>query len=109
MKDKTIQVYVKRPGEKPKLKTIENELKTLQSIVDGYIEIVTLTKDLVIICNEDGKLLGLDYNCRILGEDFVGPIIFAGKRGAELASLKPLTRDVIPELFPRLWEEEDAE
>ena len=107
MKDEKITVYVKRPGEVPALTEIDNDLKTLQTIVDGYIEIVTLTKDLVIICNEDGKLLGLDHNCRILGENFVGTIIFSGKRGENLASLRQIIRNSLPELFPRLWEATD--
>ena len=104
MKEWKIQVYVKRPGENPELTKINNDLKTLQGIVDGYIEAVTLTSDLVIICNEDGKLLGLDHNCRILGEDFVGTLIFAGKRGSQFASLKQVTKNGIRENFPQLWE-----
>lgn len=37
-------------------------LATLQSIVGGYIEVLTLTEDKVLIMNEDGKLEGLPVN-----------------------------------------------
>ena len=51
-----IKVIIKEPGKVPEIKTITNDLGALQSIVGGYIETVTLASDLVIICNEDGKL-----------------------------------------------------
>lgn len=37
-----IKVIIKEPGKAPEIKTITNDLGTLQSIVGGYIETVTL-------------------------------------------------------------------
>lgn len=71
----------------PETQTIPNELEALQTIVGGYIETVTLATDLVIICNEEGKLLDLPYNCDICGASFVGTIIFAGINGDEFADV----------------------
>lgn len=34
----------------------ENELQALQSFVSGYIEVVPLTKQLAVICNEEGHM-----------------------------------------------------
>lgn len=82
-----IKVYVKEPGQTPALREIDNTLEALQEIVGGYIETVTVATDLVIICNEEGRLQGLAPNCRILGYDFVGPIIFAGVAGDEFADV----------------------
>jgi hypothetical protein len=82
-----IKVIIKRPGEMPETQTIPNELEALQTIVGGYIETVTLATDLVIICNEEGKLLDLPYNCDICGASFVGTIIFAGINGDEFADV----------------------
>lgn len=82
-----IKVIIKRPGEMPEIQTIPNELEALQTIVGGYIEAVTLATDLVIICNEEGKLLDLPYNCDICGASFVGTIIFAGINGDEFADV----------------------
>lgn len=81
-----IEVIIKRPGEAPAKKTIQNRLEVLQAIVGGYIETVTLASDLVIICNEEGRIMGLPYNCDICGVSFVGPIIFAGIGGEEFTS-----------------------
>ena len=36
-----------------------------------------------MICNEEGKLLDLPYNCMIAGEYFVGTILIAGEDGDE--------------------------
>ena len=41
-----------------------------------------------IICNEEGKLLGLPYNMSIFREDFVGTLVAVGVKGDEFASLK---------------------
>ena len=38
---------------------LPNTLKALQQAVGGYIEVVPLTEQLCVICNEEGKLIGL--------------------------------------------------
>ena len=44
-------------------KEIDNNLKTLQDIVGGYIEYVDISQDgLQMIVNEEGKILDLEYN-----------------------------------------------
>lgn len=83
MKYQEIKVFVKEPGKAPALRSVPNTLKALQSIVGGYIETVTVADNLVIICNKEGRLQGLAYNCKITGVDFVGTIIFAGADGDE--------------------------
>lgn len=63
MRDAKIRAIVKRPDEKfGHVTNISNRLENLQKIVGGPIETVQLTKDCVIICNEEGKLRGLDKN-----------------------------------------------
>ena len=78
---KTINVIVKNPGRPPEVRQIPNTLEELQGIVGGYIEVLRLASDAAIICNEEGKLLELDYNFSIRHEDLVGPVIFVGIRG----------------------------
>ena len=70
-----IKVYIKEPGKSPELKSIDNTLEALQQTVGGYIETVTLADNSVIICNEEGRLRGLPFNCLIWGCDFLGTII----------------------------------
>lgn len=37
-------------------------LKELQAIVGGYIEILRLSNDVIMVLNEEGKLKGLPFN-----------------------------------------------
>ena len=97
-----IKVLVKKPGEFPVLMTIENTLEKLQWIVDGYIEAVSLTRDLVAICDEEGRLKGKEHCCNIAGADFVGTIIIAGIDGEDFGDL-PATYHDLRRILPELW------
>ena len=89
MKENHILVIIKEPGEAPRVEPLfENSLHALQKTVGGCIETVTLCTDLVIICNEEGRLMGLPHNCCVFGVDFVGPVVAVGVKGEEFASLK---------------------
>lgn len=82
-----IKVIIKRPGEKPYTTWISDRLENLQKTVEGYIETVTVCSDLVIICNEEGRIRDLPYNCTILGADFFGTILLAGINGEEFGNV----------------------
>lgn len=101
MADK-IKVLSKRPGQPPRSVWMANSLENFQTAVGGYIETFTLAEDLVIICNEEGRLMGLPYNCDICGVSFVGDIIIAGVKGEEFADL-PIDYKIAKELFGWLW------
>lgn len=89
MKENQILVVIKEPGEAPRVEPLfDNDLKAFQKAVGGYIETVTIATDLVIICNEEGRLKGLPHNTTVFGVDFVGTIIAAGVKGEEFASLR---------------------
>lgn len=77
----------KRPGEAPEIIEVENTLKALQAEVGGYIETVTIASDAVIICNEEGRILGLPDNCRVCGVDFVGTVLIVGTKGDEFCDV----------------------
>ena len=77
----------KAPGCAPEVIDIPNTLEALQEKVGGYIETVTFATDACIICNEEGRLMGLPYNCDLLGVTFVGPILIVGIDGEEFAGL----------------------
>ena len=98
-----ISVLTKRPGEIPRHVNISNTLENLQRYVGGYIETVTIASDLVIICNEEGLLHGLPYNCTIAGCQFVGEIIICGVKGDEFADL-PCSWKTMKTVFKNLWE-----
>lgn len=84
-----MRVIYKAPGGKPEIRDIPNTLEELQESVGGYIESCTFTTDATVICNEEGRLRGLPYNCRFLGVDFVGPILVVGIEGDEFTDLDP--------------------
>ena len=84
---KIIRVIVKRPGESATDELIPNTLKALQELVGGYIEVVRVFDDAVVICNEEGRIMGLPHNCEICGYGFVGTIVIAGTRGEDFADV----------------------
>ena len=69
----------KKPGAQPEIIEVDNTLAALQQEVGDYIETVTIASDAVVICNEEGVLLGMPYNCRFFGVDFVGTILVVGR------------------------------
>lgn len=60
----TIKVLVKEPYKEIEVREIQNNLKSLQAVVGGYIECVPFprVKDVDLIVNEEGKLARLDGN-----------------------------------------------
>lgn len=94
MSEGKVRCIIKRPDELVgHVTNISTRLENLQRTVGGYIETVTYCTDLVIICNEEGRLLGLPYNCTIAGVDFVGDIIVIGSDGEEFSDLKLSLKD----------------
>ena len=89
MKENQILVVIKEPGKEPRVEPLfDNTLDAFKEAVGGWIECVTIADDLVIICNEEGKLRGLPFNVEVLGCLLVGTIVVAGVKGDEFASLK---------------------
>lgn len=97
-----IHVYIKDPGKPPRSVHISNTLENLQKTVGGYIETVTLASDLVIICNEEGIINDLPYNCNVCGHMLFGTVIFCGAEGDEFGDV-PYSYKKFKELFPELW------
>ena len=77
----------KAPGERPEIIEIENTLKAFQEAVGGHIESFTLMNNACVICNEEGRLLGLPRNCDFLGQSFVGPILVVGVNEDEFCDI----------------------
>ena len=103
-----IKAIIKKPEDEfGRLVEIENELEVFQNIVGGYIE-TTGYKNLVIICNEEGKLRGLQPNV-VLGKDMlVGTIIVCGASGDEFSDV-PIDfkkwQQVVHMSGTRIWKE----
>lgn len=82
-----MRVMSKEPGKGWKVAEIENTLEALQQGVGGKLEAVTLASDACILCNEEGRLLGMPYNITICGVSFVGPLLIVGIAGEDFAGL----------------------
>lgn len=58
-----INVILVKPMETPEVITINDDLKTLQKIVGGNIEMIKpFVDDVALICNEEGKMMGMPLN-----------------------------------------------
>ena len=81
MKEKHIKVLKVAPMERPSLCTLENELSSLQKAVSidadyvGLIEIIDLDEEACLLCNEEGKLIGLAPN-RCLENDVICGVFY---------------------------------
>ena len=77
---KTIRGLLVKEDKEPEVIEIPNNLKSLQNLVGGYIEYCYLPEheDIVIICNEEGKINGMGPN-RDIGHDIIfGPFLVVG-------------------------------
>ena len=89
-----MRILVVEPGCKPVAMKIDGTLKTLQSLVDGYIQaIYPFREEVALICNEEGRLLGLPMNRGLRDEkgnlyDIIcGTFLICGVSGDNFASL----------------------
>ena len=95
MKDK-IRCLLVEPYELPREIEINNTLEAKQELVGGYIECTYLPNDsdVVIICNEEGKINGMKLN-RYIGHDIIaGPFLIVGD-DYENGDFKSLTDEQI--------------
>ena len=68
-KEQKMKAIIVEPDARPRVADIQSDLESLQEIVAGNIQVVYPFDDTAgIICNEEGKLLGLPLN-RALRDD----------------------------------------
>ena len=77
MKEK-ITVIVKEPHKEPELKTIRNDLSTMQELVGGYIEPVGLPGGGILVCDEEGLIKDTPFNCKVEGHMIFGTFFVCG-------------------------------
>ena len=94
MKDNVINVLKVEPKKAPEICLLENELQALQEAVSigaeytGLIEIINLDRGGCLLCNEEGKLIGLEPNRRLYNDIICGVFYIIGEdENGELASL----------------------
>ena len=112
-----MKVLAVMPGKKPVKMELDGTLKSIQTFVGGTIQAVYPFDDPVAIaCNEEGKLLGMEYNRALYDEtgaiyDIVcGPFFVCGLGADDFTSLSEALTDKYykyferPELFVRVGE-----
>ena len=86
-KEDEMRAIYKEPGKEPEIRNIDNELGTLQSLVDGWIEHLTFITGVGLIMNEEGKLRNMEPNFRYGHDMVVGPAIFVGEGGEDFTDI----------------------
>jgi hypothetical protein len=118
MKEPMIRVLKVAPGEQPEIVTLENELSALQRAVSigtdyvGLIEIIQISEEVCLLCNEEGKLNGLKPNRRIgNGTDILCGIFYltGQTKDGDLASLPESAMQVCMKRFAEPEHIEDWE
>ena len=100
MKEKEITVLKVEPMKEAVIACLKNDLDSLQKAVSigaseqGLIEFVWLEDNVSILCNEEGKLIGLEANRR-LGDDILCGVFYVVAEDDEgnLISLTPEQQD----------------
>ena len=108
MKEEKIKVLALLPMELPKEIELDNTLEAMQNFVGGLIECITLSdtdSEVTLVCNDEGKLLGLPLNRPLWdGADVLaGPGFLAGcDNEGNLTSLSQSTMDFYKEKCMKL-------
>lgn len=96
-KEKELRIVLKKVGEIPEIMNIENTLKAKQKLVGGLIEVVSVTDNILLICNEEGKLENLFPNLVFDYDYIAGDCFFVGD-DYENGDFKSLTDEQIEEI-----------
>ena len=110
MNAKEITVLMVEPGKHPKLTTLKDDLDSLQKAVSigadyqGLIEIISIGNGDCLLCNEEGKLIGLEGNRR-LGNDIIVGVFYIVSEDEE-GNLVSLPEQKIKRYTELFWEPE---
>ena len=92
MSHKTMKVLIVEPYKAPYAAEIPTGLESLQKQVGGLIQALYLS-DAALICNDEGKLIGLPWNRPLFDEDgdlydiIAGTFLVAGLTEEDFGSL----------------------
>lgn len=96
-----MRAVYKQPCHVPEVIDVQNELEPLKTLVGGYIETVYLGEGYILICNEEGKLWGLEPNIFLISgtnvDEVVGPILIVKDAGEEFGELTEEETEVVCE------------
>ena len=105
MKDKVekLKILLKKVGREAKVEYVDDTLEAKQKIVGGLIEVVPFEletlDDALIVCNEEGKLIGLPPNT-LFDFDYIAGDYFVIGDDYENGDFKSLTDEQIEKAKP---------
>ena len=109
MKNTTMTVVMLEPGKEAYIKEIGTSLEAMQAVVGGYIQAVyPWDYPAAIVCNEEGKLLGLPLNRALYMEEngermiydiLAGNAFICGLGEDDFCSLTPEQQERYLEMF----------
>ena len=110
MNTKEIKVLMVEPGQHPKVVMLKDDLDSLQKAVSigadyqGLIEIIGIGNGDCILCNEEGKLIGLEGNRRV-DSDIIAGVFYIMSEGED-GDLVSLSEEKIKYYTEKFWEPE---
>ena len=94
-----MKIVVKKAGSIPEVREIKGTLENLKEIVGGYIECFPVFANVLCVCNEEGKLLGLPANFKFCNDIIVGDVFFCAGVEEEFGSLSDDQVDILMKVF----------
>ena len=102
--DEMLKIVMVEPGKPAYAAEIPNTLEAEQKAVQGLIDLVYLEDDTILVCNDEGKLIGMEGNRRLgNGTVIAGPFFIVGDGGENFCSL---TDDQVNHFLERFAEPE---
>ncbi|MCF8017795.1 MAG: DUF3846 domain-containing protein [Vallitaleaceae bacterium] len=107
-----MRVVIIEPDKPARIEEINNSLSSMQATVGGYIQVIpakaisggkSLSHDLILVLNEEGKLDGLPFNFKLWdGADYVAGTCFVCKeQGDEMVGLSESEAQMVVELIDK--------
>ena len=94
-----MKAIIKKVNESPQIVNIENTLEAMQKAVGGYIEVVRMDNNLLMICDEEGKLKGKPYNFDLGRDIIVGDVLFVQNDGEDFTDLDETNAETVLKYF----------
>ena len=108
--ERSIRIVVIEPDKPARITVVGEDLASMQSLVGGYIQVIpayavpggkVLSRELLLVLNEEGKLDDLPYNFRIWdGADYIAGTCFLCKeKDDEMVGLSEEEANQVVSLF----------
>lgn len=102
-----MKAILKKPRRNAQVVDVENTLDGIRSAIGGYFEALVFSEEhnIIMICDESGKLKGLDFNFYLYGrndriiDEIVGNVLFVSAKGEDLRDLDENQIDYLMKYF----------